>query len=168
MLLPSNEALNPKPYTISFKWTFKTHAHFGQKCRRLKMALALPGPSFSFIFFHLLSFLFSFFHFFSFSFIFSFSDIFCHALSCSFIFSFIFCRGLKICSFGLNFVAIDLDSVYVQNQFWGPSREVPLWALFSFFSSLFFLPFFSCCFWYFSFFFIFHFSFFLNFFILFF
>ena len=43
---------------------------------------------------------------------------------------------------GLNFVTISLDNSYVKNQFLGPSRVVPLWALFSFFFLLFFLPFF--------------------------
>ena len=42
---------------------------------------------------------------------------------------------------GLNFVTISPDSSHVKNQFLGPSRVVPLWALFSFFS-YFFLPFF--------------------------
>ena len=38
---------------------------------------------------------------------------------------------------GLNFVTISLDSSFVKNQFLGPSRGVPLWALFSFFPTLF-------------------------------
>ena len=51
---------------------------------------------------------------------------------------------LKICFFffGLNFVSISLDSSMLKNQFLGPSREVPLWALFSFFFFLFFSRFF--------------------------
>ena len=44
---------------------------------------------------------------------------------------------------GLNFVTISLDSSYVKNQFLGPSRVVPLWALFSFFSYFFFSRFLS-------------------------
>ena len=50
---------------------------------------------------------------------------------------------------GLNFVTISLDSSHVKNQFLGPSRVVPLWALFSFFSYFLLCPFFvffSCFF----------------------
>ena len=59
---------------------------------------------------------------------------------------------------GLNFVTISLDSSHVKNQFLGPSRVVPLWALFSFFPP-FFSPVFFCLF---SSFLFFHFSQFLN------
>ena len=134
------------------------------------MALALPGPSFSFIFFHLLSFLFSFFLFFSFSFIsfhyllffhfLTFSVMPFHVLSRSFIFSFIFCRGLKICFFGLNFVRLTLTVCILKINFGVRLGRYPFGPSFPFFPPCFFLPFFfSCCFWYFSFFFIFHFHF---------
>ena len=52
---------------------------------------------------------------------------------------------LKILIFlGLNFVTISLDSSYVKNQFWDPSRVVyinctPLGPLFLFFSRFFFV-----------------------------
>ena len=77
-------------------------------------------------------FIFSFFHFSSFSLVFY------HFHSFSFIF--IFFVGCSESDFflSLNFVTISLDNSYVKNQFLGPSREVPLWALFSFFSTLFF------------------------------
>ena len=44
---------------------------------------------------------------------------------------------------GLNFVTISLDNSNVKNQFWGPSRVLPLWARFSFFFLLFFSRFLS-------------------------
>ena len=62
---------------------------------------------------------------------------------------------------GLNFVTISLDSSYVKNQFLGPSRSVPLWALFTFFFS----PFFSAVFFVFFLAFFHFFSFFVHFFI---
>ena len=122
--------------------------------------------SFSFIFFHFLSFSFSllgaqnlifsglnfvtisldssyvknqflgpsrvfFFHFLSF--VFHVSFIFFHFLS----FSFSLLGAQNLIFSGLNFVTISLDSSYVKNQFLGPSRVVPPWALFSFFSYFF-------------------------------
>ena len=73
---------------------------------------------------------------------FSFSFIFFHFLSFPFIFFFFVSGAQNLIFFlGLNFVTISLESSYVKNQFLGPSR-VPLWALFSFFSYFFFLPFF--------------------------
>ena len=98
---------------------------FGEE---LGPSLATPAAarSFSFIFrslvFHFLSFSFIFFHFLSFS------------LS-------LFCAQNLIFFLGLKFVTISLDSSYVKNQFWGPSRGViktPLGPLFLFFL-LFFL-----------------------------
>ena len=94
-------------------------------------------------FLHLLSFSFTFFHFLSFSVTFyhflSLSITFYHVLSCSLHFlSFSFLVGCSKSDFlGLNFVTISLDNSYVKNQFLGPSRVVPLWALFSFFFLLF-------------------------------
>ena len=64
--------------------------------------------------------------------------MFFHFLSFSFIFFFFV--GCSKSDF-FNFVTISLDSSYVKNQFLGPSRVVPLWALFSLFPT-FFLPFF--------------------------
>ena len=108
--------------------------------------------SFFFIFLPFCSFIFFFFHFLFFNF--SFSLIFFHFLSFSFI-SFIFFEFLsfslsllgaqKLFFSGLNFVTISLDSSFVKNQFGGPSRVVPLWALFSFFSDFFSTVFFFFC-----------------------
>ena len=69
---------------------------------------------------------------------FSFSFIFFHFLS--FFLSSLGAQNLFF--WGFNFVTISLDSSYVKNQLLGPSRVVPLWALFSFFSYFVFLPFF--------------------------
>ena len=75
-----------------------------------------------------------FFHFLSFSF------IFLHYLSFSFIF-FVFVGCSKsdffLASISLRFL---LTVLLQRNQFLGPSRGVPIWALFSFFSSFFFSP----------------------------
>ena len=69
----------------------------------------------------------------------TFSFIFFHFLPFSSIFFHFLCWMLKIRFFlGLNFVTISLDSSYVKNHFLGPSRVLPLWALFSFFSYFFY------------------------------
>ena len=83
--------------------------------------------------------------------------MFFHVLSFSFIF-FVSVGFSKSDFFlGLNFVTISLDNSYVKNQFLGPSRVVPLWALLSFFLLLLFSPVFCLfsCFLYFHFFYIF-------------
>ena len=85
--------------------------------------------SFSIMFFHFLSFSFIFFHFLSFSFIF-------------FYFLSLFLLGAQNLFFlGLNFVTISIDSSYVKNQFWGPSRVVPFGLSFPYVPPFFFLPF---------------------------
>ena len=111
--------------------------------------------NFSFVFRHFLRF--SFFHFFIFSFffIFCFFSIFFSffvffpffhfsfffIFSIFFMFSFFF-MGAQNLIFCLNFVTISLDSSHVKNQFLGPYRVVPPWALFSFFSPFFLFRFF--------------------------
>ena len=82
------------------------------------------------MFFHVLSCSFMFFHFLSSSFIFF------HFLSFSLL------GAQNLIFFGLNFVAISLDSSYVKKSIFGPisGGGTPLGPLFLFF--LFFLPFF--------------------------
>ena len=96
--------------------------------------------SFSVIFFHFLSCSFFFFSFFIFSFVFSFF-LFLLFLS-FFLFLFLCVGGSKSVFFlGLNFVTISLNIFEKKTIFWAVSG-VPLWGLFSFFSSLFLSSFF--------------------------
>ena len=112
---------------LSFSFIFFHFLSLSFHCPFIVLSFSLHFLSFSFIFFHFLSCSFMFFHFLSFSFIFF------HFLSFSLS---LFCAQ-NLIFLGLNFVTISRDSSQVKNQFLGPSRVVPLWALFSFF---------SCCF----------------------
>ena len=141
----SSRILRVKPFFFIFLSFFIIFLHFFVFFSFFSFFIFFHFLSFSIIFFHFLSCSFIFFHFLLFSLIFF------HFLSFFFIF-FVFVGCSKSVFFlGLNFVTISLDSSYVKNQFWGPSRVVPLWALFSFF----FLPFFLLFFVFFSFFLIF-------------
>ena len=102
-----------------------------------EVGLALPGPSFSFVYFRFLSF-FSFSFYFMFFHFLPFSSIYFHFLFSFFFFFFVGCSKSVFfwVSISLRFL---LTSSYAKSQFWGPSRGYRFGPSFPFFFLLFFL-----------------------------